>query len=390
MTSSRLGAIHGAFVTSMAALAAGCAAPIQSVQPTPNAPPGGGATVSTEQTLAVPRITITPAVVPSDGFAVIRIQAAGADSIAFESTNGVDRYGRRGGSLSVRVNGDFGMLDRTTRYAVRERGVLLDVVRQPVKITTCRGRECRVYYDAVQVKLPVRNERSVALTAGWSTAFTRRAITGVDRSVLLREAINNTIWSVQGEIATHGINARLQGYYNNDEQGGSVDLSRTFKQMADDGFGYGIAMHFSARSVDWLRDASGTSLHRRGVYQASVGPSIMLKGLTASSQIGLYTDGMETLQLLSTLVSLNGNLTDIWSPLSLTFEKTFAFGGGPIISRRRDGAERMMFGVQVAPTVALRFGVNARRSSWPIEGSLSDIQASEVYYSVGAQYTISW
>ena len=116
----------------------------------------------------------------------------------------------------------------------------------------------------------------------------------------------------------------------------------------------------------------------------------MLKGLTASSQFGLYTDGDETLQVVSTFISLNGHLTDVRGPISMTLEKTFAFGGNAIIPRRRDGAERMTIGWKLTPRAALRLGMHTRRSAWPVDGSAEDIQVSESYYSIGAQYTLSW
>ena len=54
----------------------------------------------------------------------------------------------------------------------------------------------------------------VAITGGWSTAFTRRAVTGQDKAVLLKEALNHTVWNVQAELATVAVNARLQAAAN--------------------------------------------------------------------------------------------------------------------------------------------------------------------------------
>lgn len=385
MTYPYQGALRGALSMGAAILVAGCAASTRSVPVTAHPSPAPGVA-----DLELPRITITPAIVPSDGFGVIRISDPGADSIALETVNGVEHLSVRKPVLTIRINGSFGQLRDTASYAVRGRGVLFDVVKRPIKITTCRQRQCREYYHVVTFRLPERNERSVALTAGLSTGFTRRAITGENRSVLLREALNNSLWSMQAEVATHGLNARLQGYYNGGEQGGSLDLSQTFKPVTTDVMGYGIALHVAARRIDWLRDGFGSELRSGSAYQASIGPSFMLKGLTASSQFGLYTDGNETLQVLSTFVSLNGNLTDVRGPVSLTLEKTFAFGGDPILPRRRDGTDRMMIGVQLAPSLALRVGMNSRHSAWPVTGTNADIQVSELYYSIGAQYTLSW
>lgn len=378
-----------------AALVAGCSVPVQSVQlgGTPVSPDSAKTATTTNVAGAdelASQLLVTPAVIPSSGVGLVQIRAPGADSIVLESVNGLERYSTRGHVLAVRVDGHFGDTTSGVRYAARERGRLFDVVKQPVKITTCRQRHCREYYHTLTIALPERNERSVALTAGWATAFARRAITGQDKSVLFREAINNSLWSMQAELATHGFNARLQGYYNADEQGGSLDLSQIFKPVEADQLGYGLAMHLAARQVDWLEDEAGIGDQGRTAYQASIGPSIMLKGLTASSQLGLYTNGRETLQVLSTFVSLNGALTEVRNPVSLTVEKTLAFGGGPIVPRRQDGTDRLLMGVQLTPSVALRFGINSRRSTWPIQGSDDNIQASEIFYTLGAQYTLSW
>ena len=42
---------------------------------------------------------------------------------------------------------------------------------------------------------------------------------------------------------------------------------------------------------------------------------------------GIYSDGAQTLQVVSTRISLNGNLTEVRLPVSITAEKSFAFGG---------------------------------------------------------------
>ena len=60
----------------------------------------------------------------------------------------------------------------------------------------------------------------------------------------------------------------------------------------------------------------------------------MLRGVTATSQLGIYSDGADA-PGREHPVSLNGNLTEVRLPVSLSAEKTFAFGGGAIVSRRR-------------------------------------------------------
>ena len=211
------------------------------------------------------------------------------------------------------------------RYAVREKGKLFDVLKKPMKVSVCRKGQCREYYHELAVKLPERNERSVAVTGGLSTAFTRRAVTNRDKSVLLKEALNHAMWNVQAEVATGGLSGRLQGFYGADEQGGSLDLSHQIKRLGE-GMGYGLAMRVAATHAEWLPTERNAVLKQGTAWRASIGPSIMIKGLTASSQLGIYTDGRETLQEVSTFVSLNGGLTEVRTPLTVTLEKTFAFG----------------------------------------------------------------
>ena len=100
----------------------------------------------------------------------------------------------------------------------------------------------------------------------------------------------------------------------------------------------------AATHAEWLPTEQNATLTRGTAYRASIGPSIMIKGLTASSQIGIYTDGRATLQEVSTFVSLNGGLTEVRTPVTVTLEKTFAFGGEPLIPRRRDAARAAHIG----------------------------------------------
>ena len=94
--------------------------------------------------------------------------------------------------------------------------------------------------------------------------------------------------------------------------------------------------------------------------------------------------------MLSTVVSLNGNLTEVRLPVSLTAEKTFAFGGGAIVSRRRDALERLMASVHVVDAFALNFGMSSPRSAWPGDQPSDDFRASETLFTLGGQYTLSW
>jgi hypothetical protein len=266
---------------------------------------------------------------------------------------------------------------------------LLNVLKKPMRIAVCRKGQCRTYYHDLAVQLPERNERVVAITGGWGTAFTKRAVTARDKSVLLKETINHTVWNVQAELATGKLSGRIQGFYGADERGGSLDLSHEIQRMGE-GMSYGLALRLAATHASWLPTERNAALTRGTAYRASVGPSIMIKGLIASSQIGIYTDGNETLQEVSTIVSLNGGLTEVRTPLTVTLEKTFAFGGEPLIPRRRDQLERMTLGLDLMRNFALHLGMTTHRSAWPTQDRLSDLKANEVYYTVGGQYTISW
>ena len=334
-------------------------------------------------------LTMTPAVARAGSAVQLEVVSPSADSILIESDGGLDRYSGTGGILSARIQSDFGDTLSDMRYAVRQHGRLFDVLKKPMKVFVCRKNTCSEYFHELAVQLPERNERSVAVTGGWSTAFTKRAVTARDKSVLLKEAINHTVWNVQAELATGGLNARLQGFYGADEKGGSLDLSHEIKRVGE-GMSYGLAMHLAATQAQWLPTDRNPVLTHGTAYRASIGPSIMIKGLTASSQLGIYTDGQETLQEVSTFVSLNGGLTEVRSPVTVTLEKTFAFGGEPMIPRRRDQLERLTLGLDLVRNFALRLGMTTHRSAWPIANGTSDLKASEVYYVIGGQYTISW
>lgn len=334
-------------------------------------------------------VTITPSVVQAGGYALVKVVSPMADSISIESPNGTDRYWDSGPVLHARIGSEFGDTMPGIQFAVRERGRLFDVLEKPMKVVVCRRNNCREFYRELPVRLPERNERSVAITGGWSTAFTKRAVSSRDKSVLLKEALNHAVWNLQAELATGRVNARLQGFYGSDERGGSLDVSREIKRIGE-GMSYGLAMHVGATHTEWLPTDRSSVLSKATAYRASIGPSIMIKGLTASSQIGIYTDGQETLQEVSTFLSLNGGLTEVRSPVTVTVEKTFAFGGEPMIPRRQDQLERLTVGVDLVHNFALRLGMTTHRSAWPTQNEASDLRASEIYYTLGGQYTISW
>jgi hypothetical protein len=334
-------------------------------------------------------VTMTPAIASAGASVQVKVESPSSDSIVIESANGLDRFWGTGSTLRTRVGSDFGDSVPGTRYAVREKGRLFNVLKKPMKVSVCRMGQCQEYYHELSVALPERNQRSVAVTGGWSTAFTKRAVTSRDKSVLLKQVLNHAMWNVQAELATGGLSARVQGFYGADLRGGSLDLSHEIKRLGD-GFSYGLAMRLAATDAEWLPTERNAALTKGTVYRASIGPSIMIRGLTASSQLGIYTDGRETLQEVSTFVSLNGGLTEVRTPVTVTLEKTFAFGGEPLIPRRRDALERLTFGLDLVRNFALRLGMTTHRSAWPTADGTSDLRASEVYYTIGGQYTLSW
>jgi hypothetical protein len=335
------------------------------------------------------RLITRPAGVHGEQGTEAVVESPGADSIALESENGLDRYWSAGPVLTATLTRDFGDSVSVTPEAVRWQGHLLDQLKRPAKIAVCRVRRCREFYHEFPQLLLEHNRHTVALTAGWSTAFARRSITGGNRTVLFKEALNSTVWSFQAELADRRWNARAQGFMGPGERGASLDLSRVLKPSAE-GLSYGVAMHLGMTHDEWLPEHSSPLLADRTVYQMSVGPSVMIKGVSASSQIGVYTDGRETLQVLSTRIAVNGNLTAVRSPVTLSAEKSFSFGSGAVISRRRDAVERLTAGVYLFNNFAVNLGLTNHRSAWPNHQPSDDLQGSESLITLGGQYSFSW
>jgi hypothetical protein len=320
--------------------------------------------------------------------AVVVIRSRSADSIALVSDNGVDRYWSQGPRLRALITADFGDRVPVRRYAERRGGVLLERLMKPATISVCRQGHCRDFHHAFEVRLPEHNRRTVALSGGWSSVFARRTVRGRNEVPLLSEALSSGVFSVEGELAARSWSARAQGVYGPDGQGASVDLSRVLKQGGE--VSYGIAMHAGGTRNEWLPDGSRSALAHRTAYSVSVGPSVMMRGVTASSQFGFVTNGRETLQVVGTRISANGRLTSVRIPVSVTAEKTFAFGGGAIVSRRRDDLDRLSASVHVLESFALNFGVSSHRIAWPGDQPSMDLRASEVLLTMGGRYTLTW
>jgi hypothetical protein len=331
---------------------------------------------------------IEPAVLNSGQAATVVVRSPSADSIAIESENGVDRYWTRGPRLETVLSADFGDRTPVRRYAERRDDVLLDRLRKPATISVCKRGSCRRFYHEFEVRLPERNQRTVALTGGWSTVFARRTVTGQNRAALFQEALSSGVFSLEGELAARAWSAKAQGFYGADGYGASVDLSRVLKQ--GDEVSYGVAMHLGTTRSEWLPDGSRPALADRTAYRASIGPSIMLRGVTAGSQFGIYASGRETLQIIGTRVSANGRLTSVRIPVSLTAEKTLAFGHGPIVSRRRDALERLSASVHLLDDFSIDLGLSSHRIAWPGDQPSADLRASEILITMGGRYSLTW
>ena len=334
------------------------------------------------------RIEMTPTVISAGYRAEMVIRSPGADSIALESENGLDRYWSADSVLRASLTSDFGDPAPGIRYAPEWNGRTLPYLKRPMRITACRQGRCREFHHEIAVKLPEQNERVVAVTAGWSSVFARRTIRGGGRTVLFQEALTSGAWSLQGELSAGRWNGRVQGLLGTDDRGLWLDLSRVLK--GGNGMSYGLAMHAGVTQSEWMDGATGSVPANRTVYRAGIGPSIMVKGITASSQFGIYTDGTETLQIASTRLSVNGNLTSIRHPVTLTVEKTFAFGGGAIVSRRRDALERLTAAIRVVDDFALQVGLSSHRIAWPTDNPADDVRASDTRMILGGQYTLTW
>ena len=115
-----------------------------------------------------------------------------------------------------------------------------------------------------------------------------------------------------------------------------------------------------------------------------------MRGVTASSQFGIYASGREVLQIIGTRISANGRLTAVRIPVSITAEKSLAFGGGAIVSRRRDALERLAASVHVLDDFAVNLGVSSHRIAWPGDQPAGDLRASEVLFTLGARYALTW
>ena len=333
-------------------------------------------------------VRMEPAVPGAGQSAEMTITSPGADSILLRSENGLDRYSGAHGELRAHLTSDFGDSVPVSRHAVRWRGQLLSRLTKPALISVCRSGSCREIYHEIPVDLPEANHRTFAVTAGYDAVFARRSLVGSHSTVLFREAPSTGVWSAQAEWTDRAWSARAEGFAGRGERGASLDLSRVVKRAGD--VSYGVAMHLDADRSEWLPEGESPVLADRTAWRVGLGPSLMLRGITASSQLGIYSDCAQTLQVVRTRVSINGNRTEVRLPVSLSAEKTFAFGGGAIVSRRRDALERLAASVHVVDAFAVTLGLSTHRSAWPNGAPGTDFRASETLVTLGGRYTVTW
>jgi len=363
-----------ALAVSAAAAIAGCGIPTQTTRIV-----DGPAPVT---------VQLDPATPAAGQSAELTVTSPQADSIVFASENGLDRYWTTRDTLRVRIDPSFGDSLATEHFAGRWQGQLLSRLMRPAEIKVSRQGVCQRIYHEIPIGLPEANHRTVAVTAGYNTVFARRSVVGSRSTVLFREALSSGLWSAQAELSDRHWSGRLEGYAGRGERGVSLDLSRMLKRAGD--LSYGVALHLDADRSEWLPEAESPVLANRTAWRAGIGPSVMLRGVTASSQLGIYADGAQTLQIVSTRVSLNGNLTEVRLPVSLSAEKSFAFGGGAIVSRRRDALERLVASIHVVDDFAINFGLSSHRSAWPSDRPSDDFRANETLFTLGGQYTLTW
>ena len=335
------------------------------------------------------RLHLNPGVSRAEGPIQLSVTSPSADSIVVSSANGLDRYAARGSMLQAWLQGDFGDSLPLMRYAVRHEGRLLNVVKKPLKVQVCRRHACQSYYHELSILLPERNRRSMAVTGGWSTNFSQRAIRTPNQSPTQRAAQSASEVNLQAELAIAGLSARLEGSFGSGARTASLDLSREIKRGSG-GVGYGLAVHLGTIHADWQPTAGKAALSSGTAYRASIGPAIMLKGLTVSTQIGVYGNGRGVMQELTNFISFNGGLTDVRIPLTLTLDRMVAFGDQSLAPRGREQLERLTLAWEVVSNLALRLRMVNRRGTWSTGYPAAQMHADQVDYTLGAQYTVGW
>ncbi|MFL5470736.1 MAG: hypothetical protein ACJ8AM_00115 [Gemmatimonadales bacterium] len=335
------------------------------------------------------RLHLNPAVSRAEGPIQLSVTSPSADSIVVSSANGLDRYSASGSMLQASLQADFGDSLPLMRYAARHEGRLLNVVKKPVKVEVCRRHACQAYYHELSILLPERNRRSIAITGGWSTNFSQRAIRIPNEGPTRRGAQSASEVNLQAELAMAGLSARLEGSFGSGARAASLDLSREIKRSSG-GMGYGLAVHLGSIHADWQPTAGNAALSSGTAYRASIGPAIMLKGLTVSTQIGVYGNGRGVMQELTNFLSFNGGLTDVRIPLTLTLDRMVAFGDQSLAPRGREALERLTLAWEVGSNLALRLRMVNRRGTWSAGHPAGELHADQVDYTLGAQYTVGW
>ena len=157
-------------------------------------------------------IEMLPAELHEGQAAALVVRSAGADSIVVESESGIDRYWSHGSELRATITPDFGDAVPVMRYAGEYQGRRLDLLRKRARIVACRRGRCTEYVHEIPVRLPERNRRSVALSAGYSSVFARRSILGADRTVLFKEVLTSGVWAAAGRVGRRRLERAGPGF----------------------------------------------------------------------------------------------------------------------------------------------------------------------------------
>jgi hypothetical protein len=88
-------------------------------------------------------LQMTPTVIYAGQQTQVVVRSPGADSIAFESENGLDRYWSADSVLTISLGSDFGETGAVSQYAPIRNGQVLAYLKKPVHIAVCRLGRCR-------------------------------------------------------------------------------------------------------------------------------------------------------------------------------------------------------------------------------------------------------
>ena len=198
-------------------------------------------------------VRLEPAVPAAGQFADLTVESPSADSIVFESENGLDRYWSRDGTLRVRLAPDFGDSVPAGRYAVRWHGPSGPLSQAGADPGLPAG-SCRDDLHEIAIRLPEENHRTVAVTAGYNTVFARRSLLGSHRTVALPGGPQQRHLVGTGGVGRTTAGAPASRGSRAGRTGASFDLSRVVKRAGQ--------LSYGSRST-WTRTEANGSRRAR-------------------------------------------------------------------------------------------------------------------------------